>query len=158
MSNMFNGAAAFNGDISKWDVSEVTDMSYMFWLAKSFNQRLCQPPWVKSKANKLEMFTGSSGSIWRRLCRTTFPSRDALERAVVACLKLSPKGDCRKGLHGSIGEWDVAAVADMDKIFNEASSFNGPRLQWPPPPQGCSTAGGPLGSRGTPRSRFRMGF
>ena len=27
---MFSGAAAFNGDLSRWDVRNVTDMSNMF--------------------------------------------------------------------------------------------------------------------------------
>ena len=28
----------FNGDISQWDVSNVTDMRYMFYECQSFNQ------------------------------------------------------------------------------------------------------------------------
>ena len=35
---MFNYALDFNHDISVWDVSSVTDMSYMFSSADSFNQ------------------------------------------------------------------------------------------------------------------------
>ena len=31
---------AFNGDISKWDTAQVTDMSFMFYQASAFNQRL----------------------------------------------------------------------------------------------------------------------
>ena len=34
---MFCGASSFNGDLSKWDVSKVTDMNQMFSCAKSFN-------------------------------------------------------------------------------------------------------------------------
>jgi surface protein len=30
MRNMFSRAVSFNGDISGWDVTNVTDMSYMF--------------------------------------------------------------------------------------------------------------------------------
>ena len=37
MSGMFMNAKAFNGDISKWDVSRVTDMSAMFTRAELFN-------------------------------------------------------------------------------------------------------------------------
>jgi surface protein len=37
MSFMFNMASSFNGDISDWDVGNVTDMSYMFYDAVSFS-------------------------------------------------------------------------------------------------------------------------
>ena len=40
MSGMFTGAGAFNQDISKWDVSNVTDMKEMFALTVMFNQDL----------------------------------------------------------------------------------------------------------------------
>ena len=37
MSQLFDGAAAFNGDISKWDVRNVQQMDYMFQGAAAFN-------------------------------------------------------------------------------------------------------------------------
>ena len=37
MSFMFNRAKSFNCDVSKWDVSNVTSISLMFKRAKSFN-------------------------------------------------------------------------------------------------------------------------
>jgi surface protein len=37
---MFRNAVAFNGNINNWDVSNVTDMSYMFVYAESFNKDL----------------------------------------------------------------------------------------------------------------------
>ena len=38
MNNMFWGCEVFNQDISKWNVSNVTDMSGMFWGCKVFNK------------------------------------------------------------------------------------------------------------------------
>ena len=38
MSSVFNGATAFNGNISTWDVSGVTNMNHMFRGAKNFNR------------------------------------------------------------------------------------------------------------------------
>ena len=37
MSSMFRDTETFDGDISSWDVSYVTDMSNMFYLAENFN-------------------------------------------------------------------------------------------------------------------------
>jgi len=31
MTGMFTGARSVNGDVSKWDVSEVSDMSFRFY-------------------------------------------------------------------------------------------------------------------------------
>ena len=71
---MFSDAAAFNIDISKWDVSRVVTMDYMFshWQGtSSFKQKLCGPAWVHSKASKKSMFTGSFGSIASQECTST---------------------------------------------------------------------------------------
>jgi surface protein len=37
MRYMFGDATSFNGDLSRWDVSNVTDMSDMFAGATSYN-------------------------------------------------------------------------------------------------------------------------
>ena len=68
MTNMFTSATSFNGDISKWDVSSVTKMDRMFYLASSFKQTLCLAPWVNSKATKTLAFEGTSGSISQTGC------------------------------------------------------------------------------------------
>ena len=68
MSYMFNGASSFNSDVSKWDVSRVTNMWQMFYGASSFDQKLCGEAWVHSKADKYEMFSRSPGSISTTVC------------------------------------------------------------------------------------------
>jgi len=37
---MFFNASSFNQPLNNWNVSKVTDMSFMFWHAESFNQPL----------------------------------------------------------------------------------------------------------------------
>ena len=63
MEEMFYYASEFNGDLTKWDVSRVTTMRSMFYGARSFTQTLCERAWVQSTADKFEMFHGSPGSI-----------------------------------------------------------------------------------------------
>ncbi|WP_109832643.1 BspA family leucine-rich repeat surface protein [Reichenbachiella versicolor] len=59
MSGLFSQALNFNGDISAWDVSEVTNMAGMFVLAGSFNQDI--GGWnVEKVTNTLAMFSGAS--------------------------------------------------------------------------------------------------
>ena len=66
---MFIGATSFNVDLSKWDVSSVTKMDFMFEHAKSFKQTLCGAAWVNSKASKKLMFGGSSESKSQTPCK-----------------------------------------------------------------------------------------
>ena len=66
MGFMFSDASAFNQDLSKWDVSAVTNMEYMFQDTAAFKRELCGDAWVKSKADKKNMFKGSLG----RVCKT----------------------------------------------------------------------------------------
>jgi len=90
----FYGAAKFNQDISKWDVSKVTDMQSMFNFATSFNidlshwnlaslrlmgsmfnsatkfdQSLCGISWITTPASSgFGMFSSSAGSIATTIC------------------------------------------------------------------------------------------
>ena len=57
MSYMFWGAASFNGDVSKWDVSRVATMWGVFNGATSFNIDISQ--WdVSSAIDMSYMFNG----------------------------------------------------------------------------------------------------
>ena len=58
MDGMFDGAASFNGDISNWDVSSVTTMHSMFKGATSFNIDISK--WDVSSVTSMEyMFNGA---------------------------------------------------------------------------------------------------
>jgi surface protein len=58
MQSMFGYADSFNCDLSKWNVSSVTTMDYMFYVAGSFNKVLCGNSWIESSASKYLMFGG----------------------------------------------------------------------------------------------------
>lgn len=59
MSYMFARTYVFNGDISNWDTSNVTNMSHMFWDADLFNNNISK--WNTSKVTNMEkMFNRAS--------------------------------------------------------------------------------------------------
>ena len=93
MTYMFTNAHSFDGDLSAWDVSEVTDMFAMFHDATSFNGDLST--WDVSKVtDMIDMFHGA----------TSF--------------------------NGDLSTWDVSKVTDMNSMFFEAHSFNGDLAAW----------------------------
>ena len=58
MSYMFHGARSFNQPLNKWNVSNVTNMGWMFYYAKSFNQPLNS--WdVSNVQSMINMFDGA---------------------------------------------------------------------------------------------------
>merc|ERR1719201_1948309 len=70
MKFMFSSAFTFDQDLSKWDVSAVTNMEYMFYSTSAFNHELCGRAWVTSEADQHEMFRDSPGSISSTECAT----------------------------------------------------------------------------------------
>lgn len=89
MSYLFSGKK-FNGDISQWDVSHVTKMSHMFSHSQ-FNGDISR--WnVSNVTNMAEMFRGST-------------------------------------FNNDISQWDVSNVTCMDGMFSE-TKFNGDISRW----------------------------
>ncbi|MDB4199201.1 BspA family leucine-rich repeat surface protein [Polaribacter sp.] len=89
----FRNCFAFNGDISTWDVSSVTTMYRMFFNSGAFNQDLNN--WdVSSVDNMGQMFRRSSG------------------------------------FNGDISNWDVSSVTSMGQMFRQTTVFNGNISAW----------------------------
>ena len=66
MSSMFRRASSFNGDVAKWDVSRVKDMSNMFVSATSFNCDVSR--WDVSKVATMEYMFRYATSFKHQLC------------------------------------------------------------------------------------------
>ncbi len=87
MSYMFADASSFNGDLSGWDVSRVMTMSQMFMGASAFNSDISS--WDTSRVTLMN---------WMFLNATSF--------------------------NQDIGGWNTRRVTDMNWMFAGASSFN----------------------------------
>ncbi len=113
MGYMFSGTS-FNGDISSWNVSNVTNMSYMFY-SSNFNKDISQ--WDTSNVTDMRclfmniIFTGDI-SQWNT---SNVTNMDYMF--------------FRSSFTGDISQWDVSNVTNMSHMFTY-SHFNGDISQW----------------------------
>jgi surface protein len=143
MEFMFNRATNFNGNISLWDVSEVTTMVQMFYFASAFNGDISQ--WDVSAVNSMNsMFRGATAfngdiSLWDVSEVTTMGSMfssasafngDISQWNVSKVTNMEAMFASASAFNGDIRGWDVYEVANMAQMFNGASAFNGDISQW----------------------------
>ena len=143
MSYMFAYAAAFNGDLSSWDVRAVTDMSYMFWNAAAFNGNISS--WdVSAVTNMSYMFDGAAAfngdlSSWDVSAVTNMSSMfldatafngDLSSWDVREVTNMSSMFANTAAFNGDLSSWNVGAVTDMSYMFWNAAAFNGDLSSW----------------------------
>ena len=117
MSGMFIGTP-FNQNIDNWDVSNVTDMNVMFFLATSFNQPLNS--WnVSSVTNMTNMFSQA----------TSF-NQPLNSWNVSSVTSMSGMFNLATSFNQPLNSWNVSNVQNMNSMFNQASVFNQPLNSW----------------------------
>ena len=112
MSTAFVIKHDFNGDISNWDVSNVTNMGYMFNSATSFNQDISS--WDVSSVTKMRFMFYSASSFNQDIGNWDLSSVTDVERMF---------GDA-SSFNGDISSWDVSNVTNMGYMFYSAYDFN----------------------------------
>jgi surface protein len=117
MSELFRDSD-FNGDISKWNVSNVTDMDGMFYEATSFNRNLSN--WnVSNVTNMVGMFNEA----------TSF--NQDLSNWDVSNVKYMNSMFCEAtSFNQDLSNWDVSNVTAMQYMFYLATSFNQDLSSW----------------------------
>ena len=112
MASMFEGATAFNGDISGWNTVSVTNMSGMFGDATSFNQDI--ENWNTAQVtNMVAMFAGASSF-----------NQDIGNWNTVKVTDMSLMFGFATSFNQDIGNWNTVKVTDMSLMFAGATSFN----------------------------------
>ena len=111
MSEMFYLASTFNQDLSKWDVSAVTNMALMFYRSYAFNQDLSK--WdVSAVTDMHQMFYLASAF-----------NQDLSKWDVSAVTDMGYMFQGASVFNQDLSKWDVSAVTDMECMFYGASAF-----------------------------------
>ena len=140
LSGLFTFFKDFNGDISEWDVSNVTKMDYMFYEAK-FNGDIYN--WdVSNVIATTMMFSGSefNGDIsdWNvssvKNAAAMFSNckfnQDISNWKTSSFVNMSQMFCNNKVFNQPIGKWDVSNVEFMNQTFYKAKSFNQDISNW----------------------------
>ncbi|WP_297334025.1 BspA family leucine-rich repeat surface protein [Flavobacterium sp.] len=93
MSYMFSNCSSLNQSLNDWDVSNITNISYIFYHADAFNQPLSN--WNVSNVTDMSY---------------AFMGADSFNQ--------------------SLNDWDVSNVTNMQSIFHSADAFNQPLNNW----------------------------
>jgi surface protein len=118
MTFLFTGKTTFNDDISNWDTSSVTNMFGMFSSSSSFNQDISN--WNVSNVTDMN---------------NMFPNATAFNQDIGAwdvrnVTSMAGMFQGATSFNQDIGSWDVSNVEEMSYMFTVASSFNQDISNW----------------------------
>ena len=116
MSELFSGNIfyrnMYNGDISKWNTSNVTDMNHMFYYAVKFDQPISN--WDTSNVKDMN----------NMFCNALRFNQHIDNWDVSCVIDMNNMFNYADKFNQNISNWDVSNVINMYGMFDHAESFN----------------------------------
>ena len=127
---VFDGATAFNQNVSNWNTGAVISMYGMFNSAAAFTDStfFCAGSWPTSVLQARDL--GGSGVV-DFSCGHDYLHNVVLTSAVDDwCGSNATKKTAVQTAHGSIEDWDVSRITNMNSLFKYKSSFDQDLSKW----------------------------
>ena len=116
MSELLSGSS-FNGDLSSWDVSNVTNMDSMFREATLFNGDISN--WDTSNVTNMHAMFVEAELFNSDISAWNVSNVTNMNGTFAAC-----------PFNGDISNWDVSNVTNMEAMFGFATAFEGDLSSW----------------------------
>ena len=118
LSEMFEGCISLTGDFSRWDVSNILDMSFMFGGCSEFDSDLSK--WDVSNAENMHGMFRDCESF-----KSDLSEWDTSKVKDMCCMFRL----CRI-FNSDMSKWDVSKVENMDEMFAWCNAFNSDLSKW----------------------------
>ena len=112
MRSTFANATVFNQNISGWDVSNVTNMTNLFFFAEAFNQDISV--WDVSSVADMDQMFNNATVFNQNIGGWNVSSVTSMRRMFNNAIAFNQ----------DISGWNVSSVTNMESMFGDAAAFN----------------------------------
>ena len=118
MASIFQSAASFNCNVGSWNVGNVTNFEYMFYIASKFNNG------GSSDINNWTIKTTGTVNMYGMFQQATIFNQNIGSWNTIAVTNMGFMFYSATAFNQNIGSWNVSAVTSFVIMFRNATNFN----------------------------------